>query len=30
MSVGPFNTQYHIKAAIEAVGEIAEFQKKNK
>jgi cysteine sulfinate desulfinase/cysteine desulfurase-like protein len=26
--VGPFNTEDHIKAAIEAVAEIAEMQKK--
>ena len=28
MSIGPFNTEDHIKAAIEAVGEIVDFQKK--
>jgi cysteine desulfurase/selenocysteine lyase len=28
MSIGPFNTEDHIKAAIDAVGEIVDFQKK--
>jgi len=28
--VGPFNTEDHIKKAIEAVGEIAEFQRKKR
>ena len=28
MSIGPFNTEDHIKTAIEAVGEIVDFQKK--
>jgi hypothetical protein len=28
MGIGPFNTKNHIKAAIEAVGEIVDFQKK--
>jgi cysteine desulfurase family protein len=28
MGIGPFNTENHIKAAIEAVGEIVDFQKK--
>jgi len=29
MSIGPFNTENDIKAAIDAVGEIVDFQKKN-
>jgi selenocysteine lyase/cysteine desulfurase len=28
MGIGPFNTEDHIRAAIEAVGEIVDFQKK--
>jgi selenocysteine lyase/cysteine desulfurase len=28
MSIGPFNTEEHIKIAIDAVGEIVDFQKK--
>lgn len=28
MSIGPFNTEEHIKTAIDAVGEIVDFQKK--
>jgi cysteine desulfurase/selenocysteine lyase len=30
MGIGPFNTEDHIKTAIEAVGEIIDFQKKKK
>ncbi len=28
VGIGPFNTEDHIKTAIEAVGEIVDFQKK--
>ena len=30
VGIGPFNTEDHIKAAIDAIGEIVDFQKKNK
>ena len=30
IGIGPFNTEAHIKTAIEAVGEIVDFQKKGK
>jgi len=30
IGIGPFNTEDHIRTAIEAIGEIVDFQKKNK
>ena len=30
IGIGPFNTEDHIRTAIEAIGEIADFRKKNK
>ena len=30
IGIGPFNTEDHIRAAIDAIGEIVDFQKKNK